>query len=132
MTDPFQMKSLALAYMGDAVYEVYVREYLIERGEVKPQKLHQAAVRFVAAKAQAAVIRGWMEEGLLTETEEAIVRRGRNAKSNTPKSTDVQTYRWSTAFEALVGYLHLNRDIDRLEQLISIAVMEIEERSRQA
>ena len=71
MTDPFQMKSLALAYMGDAVYEVYVREYLIERGEVKPQKLHQAAVRFVAAKAQAAVIRGWMEEGLLTETEEA-------------------------------------------------------------
>ena len=128
MTEPFQMKSLALAYMGDAIYEVYIRAYLIEKGEVKPQKLHQSAISFVAATAQASTVKSWLDDGFLTETEEAIVRRGRNAKSNKPKSTDVQTYRLSTAFKALLGYLYLNQETDRLEQLISMAIMDAEER----
>ena len=128
MTEPFQMKSLALAYMGDAIYEVYIRAYLIEKGEGKPQKLHQSAISFVAATAQASTVKSWLDDGFLTETEEAIVRRGRNAKSNKPKSTDVQTYRLSTAFEALLGYLYLNQETDRLEQLISMAIMDAEER----
>ncbi|MFC0013901.1 MULTISPECIES: Mini-ribonuclease 3 [Allobacillus] len=128
MTEPFQMKSLALAYMGDAIYEVYVRAYLIEKGEVKPQKLHQSAISIVAATAQASTVKSWLDDGFLTEKEEAIVRRGRNAKSNKPKSTDVQTYRLSTAFEALLGYLYLNQETDRLEQLISMAIMDAEER----
>ncbi|WP_188208030.1 Mini-ribonuclease 3 [Alkalibacillus aidingensis] len=126
--NPNQMKSLALAYMGDVVYEKYIREYLIQKGEVKPQALHQMAISFVSAKAQAYVLVNWLEDDLLTKQEQAIVRRGRNAKSNVPKSTDVQTYRYSTAFEALIGYLYFNEEYDRLDYLISQAILDIEER----
>ncbi|WP_164670658.1 Mini-ribonuclease 3 [Virgibacillus doumboii] len=121
--DVKQMKSLALAYMGDAVYEVHVREYLLQSGKVKPNQLHRSAVRFVSAKRQAAVVLYWLESKYLTEEEERIVFRGRNAKSGTiPKNTDVQTYRYSTAFEALIGYHYLQKDTDRLNELISYAI----------
>ncbi|KGP89752.1 ribonuclease III [Pontibacillus chungwhensis BH030062] len=128
--DVRQMKSLTLAYMGDVVYEQFVREHLIRSGSVKPQQLHQAAVRFVSAKSQAAVIRYWLDEQLLTEAEEGIARRGRNAKSgSTPKNTDVQTYRYSTAFEALLGYLYFMEQKDRLIELVDQAIQYVEERS---
>ncbi|SEQ85226.1 ribonuclease-3 family protein [Piscibacillus halophilus] len=126
--DVKQMKSLALAYMGDAVYEQYVREYLIRQGEVKPQVLHDHAVSFVSADGQAYVLKQWLDEGLLTSEEQGVVRRGRNAKSNTPKSTDGQTYRLSTAFEALVGYLYLKEDYERLDYLVTQAIQDLEER----
>lgn len=104
-TDVKQMKSLALAYMGDSVYELYVREYLLDKGEVQPQHLHKAAVRFVSAVSQAQSVRAWQEAEILTEEEEGVLRRGRNAKSGSvPKSTNVQTYRYSTAFEAVLGF----------------------------
>lgn len=116
--------------MGDVVYEQFVREHLIRSGSVKPQQLHQAAVRFVSAKSQAAVIRYWLDEQLLTEAEEGIARRGRNAKSgSTPKNTDVQTYRYSTAFEALLGYLYFMEQKDRLIELVDQAIQYVEERS---
>ncbi|TFB14748.1 ribonuclease III [Filobacillus milosensis] len=126
--DVKQMKSLALAYMGDAVYEQYVREYLIRQGEVKPQILHTHAVSFVSADAQAYVLKNWMEEDLLSTEEQGVIRRGRNAKSNTPKSTDGQTYRLSTAFEALIGYLFLKEDSERLNYLVTQAIQDLEER----
>lgn len=123
-----QLKSLALAYMGDAVYEVHIREHLLYTGKVHPQKLHKAAVRFVSAKAQAKVIRYWLEEESLSEEEQGVVRRGRNAKSgSSPKNTDIQTYRYSTAFEALIGYLYLSENKERLEELIGKAIQFIEE-----
>ena len=122
-TDVKQMKSLTLAYMGDAVYEVYVRHYLIKTGQVKPHRLHQSAVRFVAARPQAEVIRNWLNAAVLTEEEKGIVRRGRNAKSGSvPKNTDVQTYRYSTAFEALLGFLYLSGREERLRQLVEEAI----------
>ncbi|MBX0359874.1 Mini-ribonuclease 3 [Halobacillus sp. Nhm2S1] len=125
-----QMKSLALAYMGDSVYELYVREHLLEKGEVMPQHLHQAAIRFVSAVSQADVVRVWQEEGRLTEEEEGVLRRGRNAKSGSvPKNTNVQTYRYSTAFEAVLGYLYLSGQTKRLETLIQHAIQIVEERS---
>ncbi|KHE71337.1 Mini-ribonuclease 3 [Halobacillus sp. BBL2006] len=125
-----QMKSLALAYMGDAVYELYVRNHLLETGAIKPQHLHQTAVKFVSAVSQAKVVKHWQEENILTEEEEGVLRRGRNAKSGSvPKSTDVQTYRYSTAFEAVVGFLYLSGQIERLEQLITNAIEFVEERS---
>jgi ribonuclease-3 family protein len=125
-----QMKSLALAYMGDAVYELYVRNHLLEKGTVKPQHLHQTAVKFVSAVSQAKVVKHWQEENTLTEEEEGVLRRGRNAKSGSvPKSTDVQTYRYSTAFEAVIGFLYLSGQIERLEQLITKAIEIVEERS---
>ncbi|MFC3040943.1 Mini-ribonuclease 3 [Virgibacillus xinjiangensis] len=127
--DVKQMKSLALAYMGDAVFEMYVREYLLKSGQVKPNQLHQKAVGFVSGKAQAAVVLYWLDTDALQEEEERIVARGRNAKSgSTPKNTSVQTYRYSTAFEALIGYHYLSGNHDRLEQLLAQAV-NITERS---
>lgn len=126
--DVKQMKSLALAYMGDAVYEQYVREYLIRQGEVKPQVLHDYAVSFVSANSQAYVLKRWMDEELLTTEEQGVVRRGRNAKSNTPKSTDGQSYRLSTAFEALIGYLYLKEDYERLDYLVTQAIQDLAER----
>lgn len=118
-----QMKSLALAYMGDAIYEVYVREYLLKNKEVHPQKLHEQAITFVSAKAQAKAIHYLIEKDLLTEEEQGVVRRGRNAKSGAaPKNTSVTTYRYSTAFEALMGYLYLDERRDRLDELIDLSI----------
>ncbi|OZI10616.1 Mini-ribonuclease 3 [Bacillus sp. FJAT-42315] len=119
LKDAKQMNSLALAYMGDGIYEVYVRRHLLELGKVKPQLLHKEATKYVSAKAQAKVLFQMIEEEKLTEEELAIVRRGRNAKSGTvPKNTDIQTYRYSTAFEALLGSLFLTGQDDRLVEII--------------
>ncbi|MFS0675082.1 Mini-ribonuclease 3 [Ornithinibacillus sp. 179-J 7C1 HS] len=129
-TDIKQMKSLALAYMGDAIYEVYVREHLLEKGSVKPNQLHQEAITFVSAKAQSFVLRDWLENGILTEEEERIVARGRNAKSGSvPKNTDVVTYRHSTAFEALIGFHYLSKNETRLQELINLAIEQLERRN---
>ncbi|MBM7573111.1 Mini-ribonuclease 3 [Aquibacillus albus] len=125
--DVKQMKSLTLAYMGDAVYELYVRQFLIKKGKIKPQNLHELAVKFVSAKSQAKVILKWLDQKLLDSEEESVVRRGRNAKSGSvPKNTDVTTYRYSTAFEALIGYLYLDQRVDRLEELIFLAISYVE------
>ncbi|MED4967569.1 Mini-ribonuclease 3 [Heyndrickxia coagulans] len=121
--DPKQLNSLALAYMGDAVYEEYIRHHVLLQGKTKPNRLHREAIRFVSAKAQAQVLKQMMNEDLLTEEETAVVRRGRNAKSSTvPKNTDVQTYRHSTAFEALIGYHYLSGSRERMEALIEKAI----------
>ncbi|MBH0231752.1 Mini-ribonuclease 3 [Halobacillus yeomjeoni] len=125
-----QMKSLALAYMGDAVYELHVRHHLLNSGKIKPQNLHQAAIQFVSAVSQAEVVKKWKEREVLTQEEEGVLRRGRNAKSGSvPKSTDVQTYRYSTAFEAVLGYLYLSGKTERLDTLIKDAIQIVEEGS---
>ena len=113
------LNSLALAYMGDAVLETYVRYHLLQNGQVKPQLLHKEATRYVSAKAQSSVLHQMREEDFFLEEEIAILKRGRNAKSGTiPKNTDVQTYRYSTAFEALLGSLYLAGNQERLEEII--------------
>ncbi|WP_226038410.1 Mini-ribonuclease 3 [Aquibacillus saliphilus] len=123
------MKSLTLAYMGDAVHEIYVRQHLINKGSVKPNHLHQTAIKFVSAKAQAKVILHWLDSELLSDDEMSVVRRGRNAKSGSvPKNTDVQTYRYGTAFEALIGYLYLDGQEARLKELVSMAIEFVEGR----
>lgn len=126
--DEKQLNSLALAYMGDAVFEKYVRLHLLQSGKVKPNKLHKEATRYVSAKAQANIAHAFIERGLLREEETAVLKRGRNAKSGTvPKNTDVQTYRYSTALEALIGYLFLGADTERLEELVQAAFLIVEE-----
>lgn len=122
-----QLNSLALAYMGDAVYDVYIRHHLLQSGKTKPHRLHKEAIRYVSAKAQAAILKKMVEENFLTNEELAVMKRGRNAKSGTiPKNTDVQTYRYSTAFEAVLGWVFLAKDNERLDQLISEAIKKIE------
>ncbi|WP_088070834.1 Mini-ribonuclease 3 [Gottfriedia luciferensis] len=125
--DVKQLNSLALAYIGDAVYEIYVRHHLLEKGTVRPNQLHRAATRFVSAKGQAKVIREMLSADFLTEEEIAVVKRGRNAKSGTiPKNTDVQTYRYATAVEALIGYHYLLKNEERLNIIVQYAIQFIE------
>lgn len=125
--DEKQLNSLALAYMGDAVFETYVRHHLLQGGKVKPNQLHKTATKFVSAKAQASMLFYLLDQKILTEYEHAVVMRGRNAKSGSiPKNTDVQTYRYGTAFEALIGYLYLSKNQARLEELIQITITFIE------
>ncbi|WP_285881792.1 Mini-ribonuclease 3 [Domibacillus indicus] len=119
LKDARQLNGLALAYMGDAVYEVYVRKFLLESGRVKPNDLHRASTKFVTAKAQAAQLHRLFEEQFLTEEEETVAKRGRNAKSgHTPKNTDVLTYNHSTALEAVIGFLFLTGRLERMEEII--------------
>jgi ribonuclease-3 family protein len=117
--DPYIYNGLALAYMGDAVFEIYVRRHLLHQGGTKAHQLHVAGTRYVSAKAQAKIINVFLEEGILLEREVDIVKRGRNSKSGTsPKNTELKVYRLSTAFESLLGYLYLDGQLDRLEELI--------------
>lgn len=128
--DVKQMKSLALAYIGDAVYELHIRNHLLGSGYVKPDHLHQQAITFVSGKAQAAVVLHWIETNYLTDEEERVVKRGRNAKSGSvPKNTSIQIYRYSTGFEALIGYHYLQGNEERLQQLLTNAVKFVEERN---
>ncbi|EGA88527.1 hypothetical protein GPDM_14587 [Planococcus donghaensis MPA1U2] len=126
--DVDQLNALALAYMGDAVYEQAVREHLLRSGRSKPNILHRQSTTFVSAKAQAVVLKRLTEEDFLTEAELAVMRRGRNAKSGSvPKNTDVQTYNFSTAFEAVLGWLYLKEEQARVDEIISYAIEIIEE-----
>src|SRR5699024_1831564 len=117
------LNGLALAYMGDAVYEIAIRQYLLESGKTKPNQLHHHATRYVSAKAHAKIIRYFKEEKLLTEEEETYYKRGRNSKINTKaKNTDIQTYLQSTGFEALMGYLYLTKQEERLNELTTLCI----------
>lgn len=110
--------SLVLAYVGDAVFELAVRERLANAGPGKVADLHRRAVAIVRAPAQAALLRSL--EGVLTSEEEEVVRRARNAKSGpSPHGVTVQEYRHATAFEALLGYLYLNGRSQRVAELVS-------------
>lgn len=122
-----QLNSLALAYMGDSIYDVFIRRHLLANGKTRPHRLHSEATRFVSAKAQAATLKTLIDQECLKEEELEIVRRGRNAKSGTiPKNTDVQTYRHSTAFEALIGWLYLADERERLREIIDMAIDSVE------
>lgn len=126
--DVKQLNSLALAYMGDAVLEQYVREHLLRSGRVKPNTLHKEATKYVSAKAQAKVVHNMLESKFLSDEEEAILRRGRNAKSGTvPKNTDLQTYKYSTGFEAVIGSLYLQGQAERVREIIERAITISEE-----
>ncbi|WP_127849590.1 Mini-ribonuclease 3 [Lacticaseibacillus hulanensis] len=116
--NPEMLNGVALAYLGDAVYEVFIRTRMLERGITKPAQLQKAAKNFVSAKAQAALIDGMEQGGILSDDEWAMYKHGRNAKSYThAKNTDVVTYRISTGFEALFGTLQMLGRTDRVAEL---------------
>lgn len=96
---------------------------MLKQGFTKPNDLHKKSSRIVSAKSQAEILFFLQNQSFFTEEEEAVLKRGRNAKSGTtPKNTDVQTYRYSTAFEALLGYLFLEKKEERLSQLVAEAI----------
>lgn len=128
MIDVNLINGIALAFEGDAIYSTYIRQHLIFQGQTKPNQLHRMATRYVSAKAQAMLITKMREAQLLTEKEEDIYKRGRNANSHTKaKNTDIVTYKMSTGFEAVMGYLHMTGQIERLEGLIDYCIKIVEE-----
>lgn len=121
------INGIALAFEGDAVYSLYIRRHLIFQGQTKPNQLHRLATRYVSAKAQAMLIEALLEGGLLSQEEEAIYKRGRNAHSHTKaKNTDIITYKMSTGFEAVLGYLHMTQQMARLEEIIDWCIAYVE------
>nr|WP_255597676.1 MULTISPECIES: Mini-ribonuclease 3 [Lactococcus] len=121
------LNGIALAYIGDAIYEIFVREYLLDKGLTKPAMLQKNATRFVSAKAQAKIISAMDEVDFLTDYELTYFKRGRNAHSKTTaKNTDVVTYRISTGFEAVVGILHLTQQKERLQEFWDFCLKTIE------
>jgi len=116
-----QLNTDVLAYMGDAVFEGFIREIMIEGGRTLPaNSLHRSATKYVNAHAQAAAVRGMLEE--LTEEEQHLVKRARNHKIHSKaKNADPLTYKWATGFEALVGYLFLAGEEARLAWVMNRA-----------
>ena len=111
---------LALAYLGDAIYEERVREYLIRSGISLVDDLQKETIRYVSPKNQARIISYLINTKYLTDREINIVKRGRNYKKNRhPRHTDIITYKLSTGFETLVGYLYLNNEKKRVEEIIA-------------
>ncbi|MBQ8298724.1 MAG: Mini-ribonuclease 3 [Clostridia bacterium] len=116
-----QYSPLVWAYMGDAVYEMYIREYVISQGLCKNGLLHRKSIKFVSAKAQCAILKELEEK--LTEEELDIVRRGRNANPHsTAKNADIVEYKYATGFEALIGFLHLTEQKERLDEILKMCV----------
>ena len=108
---------LTWAYVGDCVYELYIRTKLVNETNLKPHKLHIESIKYVKAKAQAEMLQKIQD--ILTEEEKDIVRRGRNAENHhLPKNSNVQEYMYATAFEALIGYLYLTKQNKRIKEIL--------------
>ena len=115
------MSGLSLAFVGDAVYELLVRQYVLSQGEARVQDLHRETVALVNTAFQAKAAE--MLTDMLTEEELSYYKRGRNANSaHTPKNKSEAEYHRSTGFEALLGYLYLSEQFDRLEELFGIII----------
>jgi len=115
------MSPLTWAYVGDAVYELYIRDYLTQITNLKPNKLHKEAIKYVKAEAQAKILEKLQD--VLSEEEKEIVRRGRNAQNHhLPKNANLRDYTYATAFEALIGYLYLSKQEERLDEILKIII----------
>ena len=111
------MSPLTWAYIGDCVYELYVRQELVNKTSLKPHNLHIEAIKYVKASKQAEILNTIMDK--LTDEEKDIVRRGRNAQNHhLPKNASIQDYMYATAFEALIGYLYLTKKDERLKEIL--------------
>lgn len=117
------LSPLIWAYVGDSVYELYVRTRLVNSSNAKPHKLHIESIKYVKAKAQADTLKRILDK--LTEEEKDIVRRARNAENHhLPKNADPEDYMYSTAFEGLVGYLYLSKKDERLKEILEKCITE--------
>ena len=115
------MSPLTWAYVGDAVYELYIRTHLVNKTNLKPHKLHIEAIKYVKAQSQAQALK--KIEVNLTEKEKEIVRRGRNTENHhVAKNASVQEYMYSTAFEALIEYLYLTNQEKRIKELVEMII----------
>ena len=115
-----EINSLVLAYLGDTVYENYVRKFLIQQGIAHVDELQKKAVQYVSANSQSRFLQRMIDDNFLTEEELAVVKRARNYKTTShPKSCDIITYKYATGLEALIGYLDLEQKSDRIQEIMS-------------
>ena len=114
-----EINSLALAYLGDTIYEDYVREYLIKKGIANVNELQTESIKYSSAKAQCEIVKRLIDEDFFSEEELEIIRRARNHKSTShPRNCDIVTYKYATGLEALIGYLKLENNINRIEEIM--------------
>ena len=112
--------SLVLAYLGDSIYEVYIRKYLIGKNIIKVSELQKESVKYVSAKSQATFLKELIDNNFFNKEEISIITTARNHKNNhKPKNCDIITYKNATGFEALIGYLYLNNKNDRINEIIN-------------
>ena len=117
------LSPLTWAYVGDSIYELLIRTHLVNKTKLKPHSMHIEAIKFVKAKSQADILKRL--EVYLTDEEKEIVRRGRNAENHhLPKNANVEEYMYSTAFEALIGYLYLCKKDERLKEIFDLILNE--------
>lgn len=115
------MKPLVWAYVGDSIYEIFIRMKLVNETNLDPHRLHIETTKYVKAKAQAKTLQGIYE--VLTDEEKDIVRRGRNANAHhMPKNAELLDYKYATAFEALIGYLYLTKQDVRLKEILNMCI----------
>lgn len=119
------MNPLKLAYIGDAVFELYIRTYLVNKVVLTPHEMSKLAIKYVKASSQATMVNGLKEA--LTEEEWTMVKRGRNQKTPTvPKNALMSDYRYATGFETLMGYLYLMGKEERLIEVVSMGIKYVE------
>lgn len=115
------MSPLTWAYVGDGIYELFIRMNLVNKTRLKPHMLHIEAIKYVKAEAQANILKNIYNN--LTDEEKDIVRRGRNAENHhVPKNSTIEEYSYSTAFEALIGYLYLTKQDLRLQEILNMCI----------
>lgn len=118
--DVLEYPMLTLAYLGDSVYELFIRSYLVDKTKTTSYELHKEAIKYVSAKNQARILCEINE--LLTDDEKNIVRRAKNQKTQTlPKNALPEDYKQATALEALIGYLYIKKEYERLQTLLEAA-----------
>ncbi|MDD5822903.1 MAG: ribonuclease III domain-containing protein [Firmicutes bacterium] len=126
-TEAYRLNGSSLAYIGDAVYELAIREMLMKRGK-DAGKMHHDAIRYVSSNGQARAAKKMCNDGFLTEEEEKLLKRARNHRATSkPQNADPRLYKWATGFEALIGFLHLAEDKERLDAVIEEAIRIIRE-----
>ena len=124
-----EMNPLTWAYIGDAVFELYIREKLVNITRLKPHKLHLESIKFVKASAQAEALK--QIEETLTEEEKDIVRRARNTKNKKKKkNADINDYMYATAFEGLIGYLYLTKKEERLKEILTLSTTSLQQNTK--
>ena len=114
-----EINVLVLAYLGDAIYENYIRKYLIKKGIANVNDLQKESINFVSARGQAAFLTEMMDNRFLSDEEVTIVKRARNYKTTShPKSCDIVTYKYATGLESLIGYLELENKRERIDEIM--------------
>ena len=115
---------LALAYLGDSIYEVYIRKYLLDKGIEKVDELQKESINYVSAKNQSKFLLNMMDNNFFNDDEIDIIKRGRNHKSRNPKHVDVATYHNATGLETLIGYLYLSDNTKRIDEIMEYILKE--------